>query len=59
MDGRRRWPKNATRTLEITTKVNVLTPCNKAEIISARAADPDSTPGNGSTTEEDDDAPSR
>ena len=46
--------KTATKTLDITTKVNVLSAVNKAEIISARAADPDSTPGNVSTTEDDD-----
>ncbi len=41
-------------TLSITATVNVLSVTNSAEITASLAADPDSTPANASTTEDDD-----
>ncbi len=45
---------NTSVTLDIVATVNVLSATNTAEITRSLAADPDSTPANGSTTEDDD-----
>ncbi len=45
---------NASASLDLTATVNALSVTNTAEITQSFAADPDSTPANGSTTEDDD-----
>ncbi len=45
---------NSSATLDLTATVNSLSVTNTAEITHSFAADPDSTPANGSTTEDDD-----
>ena len=47
-------PNGGSATLSITATVNVLSVTNSAEITASLAADPDSTPANASTTEDDD-----
>jgi uncharacterized repeat protein (TIGR01451 family) len=47
-------PANGSATLDIVATVDALSVTNSAEITRSLAADPDSTPANGSTTEDDD-----